>query len=81
MEPTIHQGERVLVAKRWLLPITAGSIVILHHPQSSKVLLKRVKEIKGKMVFVVGDNMNESTDSRDFGWIEKKNIMGKITHI
>ena len=81
MEPTIHQGERVLVAKRWLLPITPGSIVILYHPQSSKVLLKRVKEIKGKKVFVVGDNMNESTDSRDFGWIEKKNIMGKITHI
>lgn len=81
MEPTIHQGEKVLVAKQWLFPITPESIVILHHPQSRRVLLKRVKEIKGKKVFVIGDNMQESTDSRDFGWIEKRNIMGKVIHI
>lgn len=32
-------------------------------------------------IFVVGDNETQSTDSRSFGWIERKNIIGKVVYV
>lgn len=43
--------------------------------------LKVVKEIKGVKVIKVylkGDNKAESTDSRNFGWVAKQKIVGKL---
>ena len=81
MEPTIHQGAKVLVAKKWFLPVDEGSIIILQDPSKKRILLKRVKINKDKKIFVEGDNKHESTDSRDFGWIEKRYIIGKVIKI
>lgn len=78
MEPTIHHGEKVLVIKQWLLPITPRTVVVVRDPRDGKLLLKRVQQVKNKQVFVVGDNAQESTDSRDFGWIARDDIIGKV---
>ncbi|HEX7042678.1 MAG TPA: S26 family signal peptidase [Patescibacteria group bacterium] len=79
MEPTLYQGQKVLVWKYGLCRV--GNIVVLKNPITDLFITKRIKEIKKGKYFVVGDNKNESSDSRDFGWIKRENIIGKILFI
>ncbi|MDE2025767.1 MAG: S26 family signal peptidase [Patescibacteria group bacterium] len=80
MQPQFVAGERVVVAKRFLSKITQGDVVIFTDPRTKKPLIKRVKEIKNTACFVLGDNVNESTDSRDFGWIAIDTVVGKVIY-
>lgn len=45
---------------------------------AGKEMIKRIQKIRGNEYFVVGDNKKESTDSRNFGWIKKDQIIGKV---
>lgn len=38
------------------------------------------KEISPKAYFLIGDNLDDSFDSREFGEISKKNIVGKVIY-
>src|SRR5579859_7677445 len=88
MEPKIQEGQKVVVLKKRFVPIKKGDIVVAKNPRNERILLKRIKEIRHSGLsrikkndtsyFLIGDNGKESTDSRDFGWISKKNIIGKI---
>lgn len=40
--------------------------------------MKNFKEIPENFVFTLGDNQKDSIDSRDYGFVSVKNIMGKI---
>lgn len=80
MEPRFVAGERVIVAKRFLSNITRGDVVILKDPKTKKPIIKRIQEIKNTACFVLGDNANESTDSRDFGWVDTRLIVGKVIY-
>ena len=78
MHPTLGDGEVVLVdggAK-----IEVGDIVVAKHPveQNSEVV-KRVQRINEREhYFLVGDNLEESNDSRHFGAVTKEYIKGKV---
>ncbi|MDO8657902.1 MAG: signal peptidase I [Candidatus Levybacteria bacterium] len=81
MEPGIKEGSVVLINRYHYLfkKPEAGDMVVLRDPTDSKrFIIKRVKELKDGRVFVIGDNEKESVDSRQFGWIDKKNILGKV---
>lgn len=83
MEPTIREGEVLLVNKvQYLLKEPkVGDIVVLKNPlreKGKKYIIKRIQKIQGDKFFVMGDNKRASVDSRRFGWINKKNILGKI---
>jgi nickel-type superoxide dismutase maturation protease len=80
MAPTIAAGEYVLVNRLAYLfhPPQKGDIVSLRDPRDGKMLIKRILKRKGEMYFVQGDNKVASTDSRVFGWVEKKAIIGKV---
>jgi signal peptidase I len=84
MEPTIKNGESVLASGIPYLfsKPKVGDIVVFR--RGGKVFIKRVVKIDpssdGDRYFVKGDNEKDSLDSRVFGWIERKDIIGKLIH-
>ncbi len=78
MNPTLKDGEVVLVDRN--AEIEVGDIVIAKHPveQTSEVA-KRVASINERgHYFLVGDNLEDSNDSRHFGAVTKEYIKGKV---
>jgi phage repressor protein C with HTH and peptisase S24 domain len=74
MMPTIEPG-KLLVASR-TSKIKKGNLVIAKVDE--REIVKRVSEVKHSKIYVLGDNSNASTDSREFGWLNKSQIIGKI---
>ena len=78
MNPTLKDGEVVLVDRE--AEIEVGDIVVAKHPieQISEVV-KRVKSINERgHYFLIGDNTNDSTDSRHYGAVTREYIKGKV---
>lgn len=79
MYPTLKNGEAVLVDKTVEI-IEVGDIVLAKHPieQVSEVI-KRVQKINERgHYFLVGDNLEDSNDSRNFGAVTRDYIKGKV---
>ena len=85
MLPAYRDGDRVVVetgAYVDLLP-RPGDVVLVAHPfHTGMRMIKRVARVNtdGRL-FVVGDNPDESTDSRTFGALWPSQILGKVTGI
>jgi len=77
MLPALKDGDVVLINPH-AEPKT-GDIVLARHPFKKSVqIIKRIREISPEgRYFLVGDNAEESTDSRSFGAIPAKDILGK----
>lgn len=80
MAPNFVEGERVVAAKLFFSTLKQGDVVILQDPRTKKPIIKRLKEVKNNACFVLGDNAKESTDSRNFGWIDKQLVVGKVIY-
>jgi nickel-type superoxide dismutase maturation protease len=82
MEPTLHPGDTVWVdrsAFRQALPVT-GDLVVAKHPfRRDQRLVKRVKQvtIDGR-IELIGDNPQESTDSRGLGSLDPLLLLGRV---
>ncbi|HMS22308.1 MAG TPA: signal peptidase I [Candidatus Levybacteria bacterium] len=74
MEPTIKNGDSVLAVG--MFSIKKGDVIVFQN--DSKYFVKRVAAIIGDKVKVLGDNPEDSFDSRNFGEIEKDVIIGKV---
>ena len=48
---------------------------------NSRDMVKRIQRVQGYECFVEGDNKETSTDSRDFGVIDRSRIVGKVIFI
>ncbi|HEY8998902.1 MAG TPA: S26 family signal peptidase [Candidatus Saccharimonadales bacterium] len=73
MMPTLRHGQLLLIRRG---KFEIADVVLLLHEGVEKV--KRVAEIDGERVFVLGDNPLASTDSRHFGWLSGANVRGKV---
>ncbi len=78
MQPTLKDGEAVLVDRR--AAVEVGDIVVARHPlEQTSEIIKRVAAINERgNYFLVGDNAEDSNDSRHFGAVTKKYISGKV---
>ena len=83
MAPLLEPGDEVLVdprAYRQQRPLP-GDIVIAQHPSRPDFkLIKRVTAVfEDGRLFLQGDNLAESNDSRAFGALPPDHILGKVT--
>ena len=79
MNPTLKDGEVVLVDREFE-KIEVGDIVVAKHPfEQTGEVVKRVSSINELgHFFLVGDNLEDSEDSRHFGAVEREYIKGKV---
>jgi phage repressor protein C with HTH and peptisase S24 domain len=75
MLPRFEDG-RVLVASGWFRSLRPSDVIIVHHDGREKI--KRIHQVEGDQLYVVGDNPAESTDSRDFGWLSQELVAAKV---
>lgn len=66
MVPTLPPGTYV-VAFRWLRKPKVDSVIIFEHEGKEKI--KRLQAVRDDEMYVVGDHIETSTDSRHFGWL------------
>ena len=78
MNPTLKDGEVVLIDRA--AKIEVGDIVVAKHPvEQTSEIVKRVARINERgHYFLVGDNLQNSNDSRNFGAVTREYIKGKV---
>ena len=78
MEPFLKEGQ-VAWVNNWAYLFSRpkqGDIVLVEH--QGRELIKRVAAVEQNQVFVVGDNQDDSFDSRKFGYVQTKTVLGKV---
>ena len=77
MEPTLAPGDRLLVTRASHLQ--AGDVVAVRDPRDrDRVLVKRVAALLDDEVVLRGDNPRASTDSRSFGGVTRRAVLGRV---
>jgi nickel-type superoxide dismutase maturation protease len=82
MLPTLDPGDRVLVVRlpRWW-PLAPGHLVAVPDPRlPSRLLVKRVTAVSDGSIEVGGDNEGSSTDSRHFGPVPRRRVVGRVLY-
>ena len=80
MTPGIKNGETVLVSGIFYLFKNPQIGDIVAFREAEKILIKRITEVKDKEYFLEGDNNRDSLDSKNFGFILRENIIGKVIY-
>lgn len=74
MQPILRSGQLVLAGGSRRLQ--AGQVVIVRHNGIEKI--KRIQQLEPDRLYVVGDNLSASTDSRHFGWLPRASVRGRV---
>lgn len=75
MSPKLSPGQ-LLLATTLFRRLRPGQVIIIEHEGQQKV--KRIERITNDKVFVIGDNLVASTDSRHFGWLSSHQIVALV---
>jgi signal peptidase I len=80
MEPAIKNGQYVLISKIPYFFSEPSVKEIVAFKKNQKVFVKRIVKKTGDKYFLAGDNPKDSLDSRDFGFILKNDILGRVMY-
>ena len=83
MSPTINPGNIVFASS---LPYffskpKVNDLVTAYDPRDGRILVKRITKIDNNEYFVAGDNKTKSADSRIFGKLKRRDIIGKVIQV
>ena len=78
MTPTLHPGDLVLVKAIKEPRGLVQRLVVARHPTTGGIVIKRVRSIGDKAVYLGSDNPVEGTDSRHFGSIQFSELFGVV---
>lgn len=73
MLPTLQEGQEVLTFN-WV-KVKVEDIVVV-----KSGIIKRIQKIIDNKIYLVGDNKDQSTDSRHFGPIDLDQVIGKVVY-
>lgn len=77
MAPTLRPAQ-IIVASGAVRRLRPGQVVVVRHGGLEKIKrLARVDQAGGQ-VFVTGDNREQSTDSRHFGWLPRRAVLAVV---
>ena len=74
MIPTLAPGEWVLVRRD--VPPRPGAVVVVR--LAGRLVVKRVTRVGDDGVWVEGDNAGASDDSRTFGAVDPRDVVGEV---
>ncbi len=75
MSPRLTPGQ-IVIAINSFRKIKAGEVFIFRHDGKEKI--KRVERTIHNRIFFIGDNLSYSSDSRQFGWIRRAQVIAKV---
>jgi nickel-type superoxide dismutase maturation protease len=79
MAPGLQPGDRLVVWRT--RSVRPGDVVAVPDPrQPERTILKRVISVRPEGLFLLGDNPRQSTDSRQFGYVPLKSVLGKALY-
>ena len=81
MMPTLQPDDRLLLVRSWWP--RPGYMVAVRDPRArQRLLVKRVAGVdrRSRLVTVLGDNPGSSTDSRDFGPVPLRSVLGRVVY-
>lgn len=76
MLPAFKAGVILLGAAKYLVKPKVGLPAVVK--RDDLLMIKRIKKIDSNGIWVEGDNISASGDSRNFGYIKPKNIQAVI---
>lgn len=78
MFPTLKPEDLVLIERvsKLFRNFKKGEIIVFK--KGNRWFIKKIQNVHDRKYFVVGENAKFSKDSRQFGLIDKKDIIGKV---
>jgi hypothetical protein len=75
MAPKLRPGQ-LIMATPLFRRLHPGQVIIFR--KNNREQIKRIEQIRDNQVFVIGDNLDASTDSRQFGWLSREEIVARV---